>query len=740
MSKTKKILQKVNPLYNNSKHIWQFSRVGGVNRVNLESGSDLSFLDQLDQKLWTALSCPTHGLEIDSKTLSLIDFDKDERIRVPEILAAVKWITSIIKNPDDLLKMSPTLPLDAINIDCEEGKILLDSAKQILLNLGKTEQSFISVEETSDTEKIFAGTQFNGDGIITDNVTEDELIQKLINNIIETIGSATDMNGKAGISTEHIEEFYTQCQAYSDWYAKAEADKQSIMPYGDQSEEAHKAYLLIKPKIDDYFMRCRLAEFDTESIQALNSLNAQYEEISKKNLSLCLDEIAAFPLCKIEAKKPLSLFTGINPAWKDALDTFCRLTILSEHPKQQDLTEADWNKLQNKFTAYEAWQAEKDGNRVESLGLDYIRQQLNNAMKETLLAYIEEDKKLASNTDNIILVDKLTRYYRDLFLLLKNYVTFYDFYAPGEKAIFQAGSLYIDQRCCDLCIKVSDMNKHNLIAKTSAICLIYCDCTARTKKGKMTIVAALTDGDFDNIEVGRNALFYDREGDDWDATIVKVIENPISIKQAFWSPYRKFSRFISNQIEKFASSKEKEVESAGTAKIEAASVKAEDGLVKAAESKPAAAAPTPPPTPFDIGKFVGIFAALSLALGAIGSVLASFFTGFFGLKWWQMPLAILGIILCISGPSMILAWLKLRKRNLAPILDANGWAINARATINIIFGKTLTQLASLPENAKLNLSDPFAKKKRPFIPILIISFLLFGFALYLLWYYRILNF
>src|SRR5512138_3617043 len=92
-------------------HIWQFSRIGGVNRVNLVSGDDLKSLEQLDQKLWTALSCPVDGLEIDSRTLKLIDADGDQRIRVPEIIEAVKWITSVIKNPDDLLKANKTLPL-----------------------------------------------------------------------------------------------------------------------------------------------------------------------------------------------------------------------------------------------------------------------------------------------------------------------------------------------------------------------------------------------------------------------------------------------------------------------------------------------------------------------------------------------------------------------------------------------------------------------------------------------------
>src|SRR5690606_25675320 len=116
---------------------------------------------------------------------------------------------------------------------------------------------------------------------------------------------------------------------------------------------------------------------------------------------------------------------------------------------------------------------------------------------------------------------------------------------------------------------------------------------------------------------------------------------------------------------------------------------------------PAAAGAAPPPPapakpPFDVGKFAGIFAAIGLALGAIGGILASLVSGILGLQFWQIPLAIIGLMLLISGPAMIVAWFKLKKRNLGPVLDANGWAINARARINIPFGKSLTKTAYLP--------------------------------------------
>ena len=81
--------------------------------------------------------------------------------------------------------------------------------------------------------------------------------------------------------------------------------------------------------------------------------------------------------------------------------------------------------------------------------------------------------------------------------------------------------------------------------------------------------------------------------------------------------------------------------------------------------------------------------------------------------------------------------MKLRKRNLAPILDANGWAINAQANVNIHFGNMLTQLAELPKGSIINLNDPFTKKERSVIPGLLILLILIGVCLFMLWKFGI---
>src|SRR3954451_2895352 len=112
-------------------HSWNFFRTGGLDQVALTRAEDLLALEQLDQKLWVALSCPVKGLELDEKSLALIDTDGDGRIRVPELIATIKWAAAHLKDAGDLLKESDTLPLSALNDATPEGKAVIASAKQI---------------------------------------------------------------------------------------------------------------------------------------------------------------------------------------------------------------------------------------------------------------------------------------------------------------------------------------------------------------------------------------------------------------------------------------------------------------------------------------------------------------------------------------------------------------------------------------------------------------------------------
>ncbi len=120
---------------------------------------------------------------------------------------------------------------------------------------------------------------------------------------------------------------------------------------------------------------------------------------------------------------------------------------------------------------------------------------------------------------------------------------------------------------------------------------------------------------------------------------------------------------------------------------------------------------------------IGTVAALGVAVGGITAALGVLMQAFLGLGVW-MPLGVVGLMLLISGPSTLIAWLKLRKRNLGPLLDANGWAVNALAHINIPFGAALTTLGRLPPGSERALKDPYAPKKSPWPRLLLVMLLL----------------
>ena len=671
-----------------SKYKWEFDSIGGASRVRINSGEDIAHLDELDPKMWTVLSCPVTGLEIEEKSLLYVDSDGDGKIRVNDVIATAKWITAALRNPDVILKEEGSVDIEEFDKETESGLKLYNSAKQILENLGK-EGSMITLADTADIAAIFAKTRFNGDGVITPASSDNEDEKAVIAAIIATLGGVPDRSGENGVNAELIEKFYAALAEYLAWQASAvEA------PFGDATEAVLAAYNALDAKVKDFFLRSRLAAFSPASTAVLDVQTARIEAISAENLTSKSVEIAEYPISRIDGKAEIDLSAPVNPAWAAQFNT----VISAAAADKKVLVEEDWNAIGSQLAAYVAWKGAKKGETVEPLGLDTLKKFAEQNAKEALLALVAQDAALAEEAGNIQSVDKALYVLRDFYRLLRNFVTLTDFYSKERKvsALFQSGKLIIDQRECHFCMKVADMAKHNASAATSGMFLVYCDCTTKTKPGKLSIVAAVTVGDIGDLIVGKNAVYYDNSGLEWDAVITKIIDNPISVAQSFWSPYRRMAKTVENLINKSAADKDAKMMADATAKINAA-----PAALPADGAKPAAA------PPFDIAKFAGIFAAIGMALGMIGSALVSIFEGLNALPWWKLILVFVAIMLVISGPAMVLAWLKLRRRNIAPLLNANGWAVNAASKISIPFGETLTDIAKFP---KLKIKDPYAKK------------------------------
>jgi len=405
---------------------------------------------------------------------------------------------------------------------------------------------------------------------------------------------------------------------------------------------------------------------------------------------------------------------GINPAWSDAIRDFATQAVAPLLGKTNTLSLDAWTAIKAKLAPYEAWWASKPVTTVDKLGPDRIAALARNDAKAATTDLVQRDLAVAEESAQVEAVEKLLRYHRDLFRLLNNFVNFSEFYAR-KGAVFQAGTLYLDGRGCNLCLEVADAGKHATLAALSGAYLAYCDCT-RPGGEKLGIVAAFTDGDSEHLLVGRNGVFYDRQGRDWDATITKILTNPISVREAFWAPYKKVARLIEHQVGKRAA--------AADAESDKHLEKTAATVAEADKAKPPDKAPEAPKID------VGTVAAIGVAIGGIGAMVTGVLTAFFGLGAW-MPLGILAVFLLISGPSMLMAFLKLRQRNLGPLLDANGWAINGRARINVPFGGALTDMASLPAGSERSYKDPYAEKSRPWGLIIFLSAVI---ALGIAWY------
>lgn len=674
-------------------HVWNYFRAGGVVQVELKTAADLMNLKNLDQKLWMALIMPTRGVNIDSRTLDLIDIDKDGHIRPPELIAAVDWLSGALKDPGLVLSEGQSLSLDQF-----QDEALKTGAQRALIQIGKSGADSIHIDELDLSVQKLSAEVFNGDSIIVPEGGQDPFIKSLIEDIIHHYASVTDRSGKPGIDQAIIQSFFADLEARANWFDELEK-QHALVPFGVEGTAlAFQSTEAVAAKIEDYFTRCHWVAYDARAVDAANRQESEFTAIGSAQLNADSGELAALPLAQIHAGFVLPLDDRLNPAWRKPMQYFIDSAVrLLPDADLTQLSESQWRQLQKMLQGYAAWRGREPQSKVSLLDMQKIRALRTGRCREALEELIQFDAALAPEFASLSEVQRALLYRRDLGRILRNFINFSDFYRKRDAA-FQTGTLFIDGRATELCVEVTNATRHNLMAGLSGAYLAYCD-LHRADSPARTVVGLLTDGDSDNVMVGRNGVFYDKLGRDWDATITRIVANPISLREAFWLPYKKLARFIEEQVAKRA------------AAAESSTVSDLGGATQTAQTLPAAdKAPAAAPAP---GRKidVGTVAAMGVALGSISTFLGLLFSKFLDLGM-LMPFGILALIFLVSGPSMVLAWLKLKSRNLGPILDANGWAINTVARINVPFASSMTQLREVPLRTSV-LIDPYAEKQRP---------------------------
>jgi hypothetical protein len=681
-----------------AKHRWAFDRLGGFDQVRFSSDSDWQDLAQLDPKLWAVLSCPTRQLAVEDVTFDLLDSDHDGRVRVSEVLKAVSWVCELLKSPSQLSRRVAEFSLLDLRSDTAQGASLFSVTRSLLSQAHLDDQTAITLAFVTEAMARFAQLPFNGDGVITEQSIDDAVLLAAFRDVMTSVGRAEDVSGQMGVDADLLDVFVAAVDDRLRWFNEA-SDAGGFL-LGERTFDALSALDAVSSKINDFFTRTALVAFDGQAKDALNPGLPVYEAMYANLLVDKAQDISALPLAQVTADACLPLHEGINPAWQAAMKQFYVQTVVPILGETSSLSVADWLALQEKLAVSRSWLERQEGMSVAGLEIAHLLAWQASSWEADLRALIAKDLSYSNQLELMSQLHKLLLLLRDCDVVVNNFVSLRDFYSPEHLGLFEAGTLFLDGRSMRLCLQIESIAEHAKMAHLAGTFLLYCDCVRSSDVEKMSIVAAVTAGDADQLIVGRHGVFYDRKGDEWDAVVVRMIENPISVSEAFWSPYKRVGRLVASQLEKVASSRDKDVETKAATMLETA-VKVPKPTEKAA-----------PAAPFDIAKFAGIFAAMGLAVGALGTAIATVIAGFLALPLWEIPLVILGAVLLVSGPSMLLAWLKLRKRSLGPILDANGWAVNTHASISLPFGATLTKVAVLPAGSQRSLLDPFAQQSR----------------------------
>ena len=665
---------------NTEHHRWNFSRFGGVTQLILKNADDLTHLHELDQKLWTVLSMPTQGIFFDPRTIALLDADGDGFIRPPEILATIDWLGTQLSDLSLLMEKGDAVPLASIN-----DETLRASARWLLDHTNKNDAQEISIADIETQKKFFDAHTLDCNAPIPADGSDDDKLKQIINS---SVASAIAKGMLAdGIQQCTVQDLMNDAEAFLAW--QASLAEEGILPLDlERTQKAVAALSAIKEKADDYFLRCKLIDYAPDKAAALSTDEKVFQQLAGESIGYSNEAVNALPLAAAAADKPLPLIKEVNPVWKARLQTFAEDAVAPLLGQKEAITQDEFSLIVQKLAPYQERLNSKPATPAALLSVPFLQALTNGEKQGEVTSLIRYAVTIETERGNISNLEKLVLLRRDFVTLLKNYISFSDFY-EGKGSVFQAGVLYFDSRTADLCFELNSDARHASLDTLSAGYLVYCDINRKGEANKK-IVALFTNGDSDTIVVGRNGIFYDRTGKDWNAVVSKIIANPISVRQAFLMPYKQLAAMIESQIAARAAASE----------AKSAELLSKTATTVTTADKQAAAGTAPAATTPIVAKKLdlGTIALIGTALGGISALIGSILQALFGLGFW-VPLGLMGIMLCISGPSMILASLKLRKRSIAPILEANGWAVNTRTRINIPFGSIVVPL------------DPFADKK-----------------------------
>ena len=664
----------------------RFTRTGRAYHLDIATAVDLRNALDLDEAHWVATSAPIDTLHLDALFPKLVDSDHDGRIKPRELKDAIRWCLEVLCDFRSLDAGDESLALAAINTRAEDGKRAQKAATKLLLQQADEAAAHVSLDQVRRVRRQIECMAVSEAGIVLPRATDDCTIRQFVEDLVATVGGVEHPSGAKGLDEAHLSQFLVTAEAYLAWDAQGRPSDEhrstEILPLGPATSAAFATLASVREKIDQYFAQCEAVTLDGRLVNRITGTvdNTHTDFANLADLRALLQRA---PLSRPCAERILRFDDPINPCYADSIARLREYVVRPMLGNRDQLTHQQWQQTKQTFAPYESWLSDPRGAKLTPLGPEKIRHYLDARMTDEVRDLIAQSKQTAFVLDNIRALEKLILFQANILQLANNFISFPDLYDPERRAVFEMGTAIIDGRRFNFAVKVIDRAEHAKIAATSSIYVMYLELVRQDSEERPCVAVPVTAGGQGNLCLGKRGIFEDIEGQQWDARIVQIIENPIGLGGAITAPYRRVVKMFVDKIDVLTSSAEKEFDESAERTMSAVSTAGEPAA-GAATSGIAAGGML-------LGGGVAVAALLS-AMAYVGQVVV------------ENPLAILfgvaGAILVLMLPTTIRAFLKLRQRDLSGILEGTGWAINARMRLTQRQALTFTARPPYPKGVR----------------------------------------
>lgn len=710
-------------------------------RAEINSPQRLLDVLALDDALWTATGVNIASLAFDKTFLTYLDADGNKRILCGEARQAIRLLQNCLTSLELVFDHEASVSLGQLRDDTPEGRSARLACEHILSTLGACGQlqicqdfgpdSRISLESVRFCRELLREKPVSADGVILPQVPDNPALQSFLEDVIKAVDGVPHPSGRLGVNQAELEEFMDEAARRLAWLSAA-AQSGDIMVAGPDTVSLLETWEAAKPLLEDYYRLDAAVALDPAIAQEAAALaSTAFRRVcgsGNPSDALILQTASAAAL----REAPLAVPTGDgclrlaeirNPLQRPLLEEIMTIAARLQGKKSRldRLSRADYIRLDALFKPCRDWLAAEQGKRLAFLPADYLRQLGEQELVQSAKALIAERGAASLAAEELRTVERLLLYKQNLVRFLNNFVVFPYLYDPGTTAAFEAGSFIADGRRFTFSVQVQDVASHKISANYSRMYVLYLEVLV-SGAASYKVAVPVTAGAQGRLYKGKHGLFREPDGTERDAIIIDILENPISVPETLGMPFRKAYKTVSARLEEMSRKAEDKLAKSAAERTDAAfthelrpgqggqaiaPAAASTAQPTAAASTPSSAQTTPAATmpsatgealprptmaashagtrvtrQANAGAVGSLLAGGSIALAALGSSFAFISKTFSEMSLTAILITMGSLALAVLLPVLIAALSKLAARDLAPLLEASGLAMNRRIRLS----------------------------------------------------------